>query len=69
MKNSTRNVSAITMENTGDKHNSYHRKAISCYHKLIPCVVSEKNWDRKDKGISLMHVLDILQLAKRHSLE
>ena len=65
MKNSTRSISIITMENTGDKLNSYHhshREAILCYHKLTPCVVSKKNWDKKeDKGKC---VLQVLFLAK-----
>ena len=75
MKNSTRSISAINpvdTENTGDKHNSQHnrREAISQYHELTLCVVSEKNWDTKeDKGKSMMcvlYVLYVLRLAKRH---
>ena len=64
-----KSVSAITTENMDDKHNSYyhnHREAISHYHELAPCVLSEKNWNTKeDKGKSMIHVLYVLQLAKK----
>ena len=53
------------MENMGNNHNNYHH--IHC--KLTSCIVSIKNWDTKeDKGKSMMHVLYVLQLAKRHIL-
>ena len=70
MKNSTRNASAITRENIGDKHNSCQlpqsQGAILCYHELTPCVVSEKNWDKKDnKGKSMILVLYVLQFETR----
>ena len=45
------------------------REAISCYCELTPSIVSKNNWNTKeDKGKSMMHVLYILWLAKRHIL-
>ena len=56
-------------KNMGDKSEIQHshRETASCYHELIPCIVSEKNWNTKeDKGKSMTCVLYVLQLAKWH---
>ena len=56
-------------KNTGDKPESQHshRETASCYHELIPCIVSEKNWNTKeDKGKSMKCVLYVLRLVKWH---
>ena len=50
-----------------NSHHNSHREAIPCYHELTPCIVSEQNWDTKeDKGKSVMHLLYVLQLEKKH---
>ena len=47
-----------------------HREAILYYHKLTPSIVNEKNWNTKeDKSKTMMHVLYVLRLAKRHVSE
>ena len=68
MKNSTRSISAIAIWKiqvisiANEQHS--HRE---CYSQLTPCVVSEKNWiTKEDKGKSMMCILFILPLAKRH---
>ena len=72
MKNCMRSVSAITMENMGNKlivittviGKPYHAVAIDT---LI--VLPVKNWDSKeDKGKSVMYELYALRLAKKHIL-
>ena len=36
------------------------------HHESMPCIVSEKNWNTKEhKGQSMIHVLYVLQLAKK----
>ena len=62
MKNSTRSVSAITMENTGDKHNSYHRS----HREAISTDTFHCQQDtEEDKGKSVMCVLYVLCMVKR----
>ena len=65
-KNSMRSVSVInpvTVENTGDKQPQ------GSHIVLLPCIVSEKNWNTKeDKDKFMMRVLYVLWLVKRHIL-
>ena len=42
-------------------------EAVSCYRKLTPSIVSKNN-TKEDKGKSMMHILHVLQLAKRQVL-
>ena len=53
----------LIQKNTCGKH------ALPCGkpYRVIASVVSEKNWNTKeDKGKTMMHVLYVLRLAKRH---
>ena len=71
-KNNTRSVSAvnpIATENTGNKHNSQHshRETASRCCELTLCIVSKKNFNTNGgKGKSMMYVLHVLWLVKRH---